>query len=554
MIDSDILSILKKQYNNYSGNLSFEEAVQALSGLVVKQNKAEQLYIHHAEKCGTEVIIPYGIDFIKAGAFRNQTNLKKVDIQARITELQRYTFVYCSQLEEISLPDSLLSIGDGAFEGCTSLEHITIPASVQEIKPEAFLRCKALKEVTLLNPKTVIDEKSFAEGCVIKYEALLKDNVVNSEFVDSETDVNEPVPASLQNPLVEDDVIAESDSKQAAIEENSAVDDKKLTVSHSIKMLFCADVQLGAISTENCDLKQSHKWQETRNEKLADLMDRATQNNAAYVALFGRLFGQERVSESVIDILFKAAEENRRIQTLAFLNEEEYKRISYRDKKPQNFHIFCTKIQNHYTDDYIEVGTDKGIVELRCGDNDSLKIRKNEDGKYLIYGMQEEHVLPSFEPTGFEDAEGLICGFGVLDWTENSFGTFTFSPDQKYAYRAIEIKIRPEDDAKEIERKINNAVRMIPYDTFLRITLTGRSAFGLTLSEDALKNQLQKRIFFVEVYDNTIMDIDEEAFENDISLRSEFVRLALQDDSLSESERNRLISCGWNALNNRGAL
>ena len=49
-------------------------------------------------------------------------------------------------------------------------------------------------------------------------------------------------------------------------------------------------------------------------------------------------------------------------------------------------------------------------------------------------------------------------------------------------------------------------------------------------------------------------DIDEEAFENDISLRSEFVRLALQDDSLSESERNRLISCGWNALNNRGAL
>ena len=47
------------------------------------------------------------------------------------------------------------------------------------------------------------------------------------------------------------------------------------------------------------------------------------------------------------------------------------------------------------------------------------------------------------------------------------------------------------------------------------------------------------------------MDIDEEAFENDISLRSEFVRLALQDDSLSESERNRLISCGWNALNGR---
>ena len=554
MIDNDILSILKKRYNNYSGALSFEEAVQALSGLVVKQNKANQLYIHHAEKCGTEVTIPYGIDFIKAGAFRNQTNLKRVDIQARIMELQRYTFVYCSQLEDISLPDSLLSIGDGAFEGCLSLEHITIPASVQEIKPEAFLRCKALREVTLLNPKTVIDEKSFAEGCVIKYGTLLKDSVPKSDINDLETDVNEPVPASYEKPLVEDNVVAESDLKQAAIEESSAVDDKKLTGSHPIKMLFCADVQLGAICTENCDLKQSHKWQAARNAKLADLMDRAAQNNAAYVALFGQLFGQERVSESVIDVLFHAVEESKKIQTLTFLNEEEYKRISYRNDIPNNLHIFCTKVQNHYEDGHIELRTDKGIVELCLADVQPLRIRRNDTGKYGIYGMQEEHGIPSFEPTGFEDAEGLNCGFGVLDWAGNSFGTFTFNPDQKYAYRAIEIKIGPEDDAKEIERKINYAVRMIPYDTFLRITLTGRSAFGLTLSEDALKNLLQKRIFFVEVYDNTIMDIDEEAFENDISLRSEFVRLALQDDSLSESERNRLISCGWNALNNKGAL
>jgi hypothetical protein len=66
-----------------------------------------------------------------------------------------------------------------------------------------------------------------------------------------------------------------------------------------------------------------------------------------------------------------------------------------------------------------------------------------------------------------------------------------------------------------------------------------------------LKAQLQSKVFYAEVYVNTIMDIDEEAFENDISLRSEFVRLALQDDSLSESERNRLICCGWNVLNGK---
>jgi hypothetical protein len=49
------------------------------------------------------------------------------------------------------------------------------------------------------------------------------------------------------------------------------------------------------------------------------------------------------------------------------------------------------------------------------------------------------------------------------------------------------------------------------------------------------------------------MDIDTEAFETDISLRSEFVRLAMQEESLSELERNRLISCGWGALGGKEA-
>ena len=138
-----------------------------------------------------------------------------------------------------------------------------------------------------------------------------------------------------------------------------------------------------------------------------------------------------------------------------------------------------------------------------------------------------------------------------MEWKEEELGQYTVRVDQVYAYQSIELKIMPEDDQKGILRKINNAVRDVDYNTFLRITITGRSAFGLMINVDALKKQLQNRIFFVETYDNTVMDIDEEAFENDISLRSEFVRLALQDDSLSESERNRLISCGWNALNGR---
>ena len=318
-----------------------------------------------------------------------------------------------------------------------------------------------------------------------------------------------------------------------------------------MKILLCSDVRLGAVCTENLDVKLSHKWQTARTEKLADLVDQAAQNNATYVALFGNMFGQERVSESVIDALFNAVKEDGDIQVLTFLITDEFNRISYRNDVPENLHLICTQTADSYTDDNIALRIDKGVVELQLADNDPIFIKKESENGFVVSGMEDDQSIPSFEPIGFEDAEGLVCGYGILEWADEELGQYIITKNQKYAYKAIELKILPGDGQKEILRKINTAVKDVDIDTFLRIAIVGRSAFGLTLNGDALEKQLQSRIFFVEVYDNTIMDIDEEAFENDISLRSEFVRLALQDDSLSESERNRLISCGWNALNGK---
>lgn len=299
-----------------------------------------------------------------------------------------------------------------------------------------------------------------------------------------------------------------------------------------MKILLCSDVRLGTVCTENLDVKLSHKWQAARTEKLADLIDQAAQNNAAYVALFGNMFGQDRVSESVIDALFRAVKEDGNIQVLAFLIADEFNRIAYRNDVPENLHLICTQTADSYTDDNIALRIDKGVVELQLADNDPIFIKKEPESGFVVSGLKENQSIPSFEPVGFEDAEGLVCGYGILEWADEELGQYVITKNQKYAYKAIELKILPGDGQKEILRKINAAVKDVDIDTFLRIAIVGRSAFGLTLNGDALEAQLQNRIFFVEVYDNTIMDIDEEAFENDISLRSEFVRLALQDDSL----------------------
>ena len=123
-----------------------------------------------------------------------------------------------------------------------------------------------------------------------------------------------------------------------------------------------------------------------------------------------------------------------------------------------------------------------------------------------------------------------------------------------YSFHTVEVKILPEDNKKDILDKIYKAISRVDYKTFLRLTMTGKTAFAITINADALRNELHKKVFFADVFDNTSMDIDVDEFENDISLRSEFVRLTLNDDSLSELERGRIISCGWNALTGKEVL
>ena len=318
-----------------------------------------------------------------------------------------------------------------------------------------------------------------------------------------------------------------------------------------MKMMLCSDIQLGAVCTEKLDIVQSEKWQAARNGKFEDFIDKAVQNNTNYLMLFGRLFEQDRVTETIIDTLFHTIRENAEITVLAFVTTDEYKRVSYRSDIPDNLHLINVQAQDSYLDDHIALLVKGNTIELQLDENDAFIVSRDTMGHYVLNGTSGDGVIPSFEPTGFEDAQGARCGYGIVEWAEDKLGKFNYIHDSKYAFRAAELKIQPVDDEKEILRKISNLIRSIGRDTFLRVTMTGRSAFGLTMDSDALKSHLQNRIFFAEVYDNTVMDIDAESFEADISLRSEFVRLALQDGSLSESERNRLISLGWNALSGK---
>ena len=134
---------------------------------------------------GTEVTSYQIYDY----AFYGRNDLTSVTIGTSVIDIGRYAFQNCSAEivwgdapviteigdyafadyagTNITIPDSVTSIGDSAFRGCTSLTSITIPDSVTSIELAAFAYCSSLERLTVAPGNPVYRSTG---NCIIETE------------------------------------------------------------------------------------------------------------------------------------------------------------------------------------------------------------------------------------------------------------------------------------------------------------------------------------------------------------------------------------------------
>ncbi len=97
-----------------------------------------------------ELTVPDSITSIGNNAFIGCTSLTNIRIPDSVTRIGINAFRYCTSLTNITIPDSV-TIGNSAFGGCSSLTSVTIPGSVTSIDNYAFEDCVNIKQVYINN-------------------------------------------------------------------------------------------------------------------------------------------------------------------------------------------------------------------------------------------------------------------------------------------------------------------------------------------------------------------------------------------------------------------
>lgn len=132
----------------------------------VKDNE-NKYYLVDYNGTATELVLPDNIDGndyeINTYAFYRCSSLINVTIPDCITTIGEGAFSVCYNIENFTLPDSILSIGSFAFNACEKLTSIDIPNNITAIPSRAFNNCYKLKNVVIPDKVTSIGTGAFSK-------------------------------------------------------------------------------------------------------------------------------------------------------------------------------------------------------------------------------------------------------------------------------------------------------------------------------------------------------------------------------------------------------
>ncbi len=172
LLDDGTYSLVR--YNGNSPNVIIPDEYEGKAVTSI----GRQAFYNHEEV--SEITIPDSVESIGSSAFSSCTDIKTATMPAlaisyipqnslatvTITkgDIGNHAFSFCTGLKTVTIGDGVQSIGQQAFDRCTGLQTLTIGEGVQSIGSSAFSDCTGLTEITIPDSVTSIGNNAFS-GC-----------------------------------------------------------------------------------------------------------------------------------------------------------------------------------------------------------------------------------------------------------------------------------------------------------------------------------------------------------------------------------------------------
>lgn len=180
----------------------------------------------------------------------------------------------------------------------------------------------------------------------------------------------------------------------------------------------------------------------------------------------------------------------------------------------------------------------RGVDYYALGHYHSYTVRKVGRSSVAVY-------CGTPEGRGFDEAGE--CGFVLID-TDGTATTHKFIPSARRRQLIFDIDISSALSNSDIEALISEATADAGRENLLRIVLRGKRDPMLKINTNIIEARFSSKFFYFEIKDKSTLRLDENSLIFDKSLKGEFFRLCLSDESISDEERQHIIDCGYAAL------
>lgn len=353
-----------------------------------------------------------------------------------------------------------------------------------------------------------------------------------------------------------------------------------------MRIIHCADLHLDAKMMSNFSNDMAKKRRLEILNTFENMVSFASENDVKIIIIAGDLFDtNEYTHKRIKDRVLSVIKNNPMIDFLYLKgNHDNSNYLDEYEKQIQNFKLFSKELKCYYydnvtisgieysekiKDEYQKLYLDESKFNILVlhgqesttfsdnTENVNLNLLKNKNIDYLALGHIHTYKFEKLDQRGYYCYSGCIDGRGFDECGKKGFVLLQINEDNTFdkkffvassrIFYDIDVDVSIANDENDVYRFILENTEKITENDIVKINLMGEIKEELTIDTDYLKSKMMNRFYFVKINDKTNIRINYESYENDISLKGEFVRL-LKDSQLGETEKSKIIQTGIKAL------